>query len=96
MQMLQGRICHGTDASEYLTRCHSCDHAHVCLQESLANLRREKDKEISRLEASVSDYERKARGVAEYQEKKDLFEAELISLKETLQKRVKDYEAELT
>ena len=62
----------------------------------MRRLRHDKDQEIERLEASVSEYERKARGVAEYQEKKDLLDAELVQLKETLQKRVKDYEAELT
>ena len=69
---------------------------HLHFQEGLSKLKREKDKQIDNLEASVREYERKARGMAEYQEKKDLLEAELVQLKETLHKKVKDYEAELT
>ena len=65
-------------------------------QEGLTKLRREKDKKIDSLEDLVMDYERKARGMSEFQEKKDLLEAELKELKETLHKKVKDYEAELT
>jgi hypothetical protein len=44
----------------------------------------------------VREYERKARGMSEFQEKKDLLEAELKELKETLHKKIKEYEAELT
>ena len=66
------------------------------MQEGLTKLRRDKDKQIETLEASVREYERRARGMAEFQEKKDLLEAELTQLKETLHKKVKDYEAELT
>ena len=34
--------------------------------------------------------------MAEFQEKKDVLESELNALKESLNKKVKDYEAELT
>ena len=59
-------------------------------------LKRDKDRQIDTLEAKIQEYERRARGMAEFQEKKDVLESELNALKESLNKKVKDYEAELT
>ena len=59
-------------------------------------MKRDKDRQIDTLEAKIQEYERRAHSMAEFQEKKDVLESELNALKESLNKKVKDYEAELT
>jgi uncharacterized protein YlxW (UPF0749 family) len=66
------------------------------VQDALNKLRKEKDKTIDGLEVQIKDYEKKAKSMQEFMEKRDTLENELATLKETLQKKIKDYEQELT
>ncbi|GFR49769.1 hypothetical protein Agub_g11933, partial [Astrephomene gubernaculifera] len=63
---------------------------------ALSRLRSDKDRDIERLEAVVREHDRKARITQEFLDRKEAMEAELQSLKETLARKTKDYEQQLT
>ncbi|KAG2430972.1 hypothetical protein HYH02_013505 [Chlamydomonas schloesseri] len=63
---------------------------------ALSRLRGDKDREIERLEGVMREHERKARITQEFLDKKDALEAEMQSLKETLARKTKDFEQQLT
>ncbi|KAG2424476.1 hypothetical protein HXX76_014528 [Chlamydomonas incerta] len=63
---------------------------------SLSRLRGDKDREIERLEGVMREHERKARITQEFLDKKEALEAEMQSLKETLARKTKDFEQQLT
>ena len=65
-------------------------------EESTGKLRKDAERQIEALEGHIKDYERKARSAQEFLERKDFIEGELTQLKETLEKKVKDYEQLLT
>ncbi|GAX79973.1 hypothetical protein CEUSTIGMA_g7412.t1 [Chlamydomonas eustigma] len=75
---------------------HLLDDLNKSHEEALNKLRKEKDKTIDGLEVQIKDYEKKAKSMQEFMERRDTLESELATLKETLQKKIKDYEQELT
>ncbi|GLI71142.1 hypothetical protein VaNZ11_016242 [Volvox africanus] len=63
---------------------------------ALAKLRGDKDKDIERLEAIVREHERKARITQDFLDRKEAMETELQNLKDTLARKTKDFEQQMT
>ncbi|GLC46586.1 hypothetical protein PLESTB_001618000 [Pleodorina starrii] len=62
----------------------------------LSKLRTDKDRDIERLEAIVREHERKSRITQEFLDRKEAMESELQNLKETLARKTKESEQQMT
>mmetsp|Transcript_5179 Transcript_5179/g.11289 ORF Transcript_5179/g.11289 Transcript_5179/m.11289 type:complete len:601 (-) Transcript_5179:161-1963(-) len=65
-------------------------------EDALGKLRRDKDRDIESLQTQIKEYEKKNKTTLEFLDRKDQLEAELANLKETLNKKIKEYEQKLT
>ncbi|EFJ51363.1 hypothetical protein VOLCADRAFT_103408 [Volvox carteri f. nagariensis] len=63
---------------------------------ALSKLRADKDRDIERLEAIVREHERKARITQDFLDRKEAMETELQNLKETLARKTKEFEQQMT
>lgn len=75
---------------------HQIDELQRRHEETMGKLRKDAERQIEALEGHIKDYERKARTAQEFLERKDYLEGELTQARETLEKKVKDYEQLLT
>ncbi|KAJ9514044.1 hypothetical protein QJQ45_021136 [Haematococcus lacustris] len=67
-----------------------------CHEAAIGKLRAERDKEADNLRSIIADYEKKAKLMSDFLERKEALEAELASTQAELNAKVKEYEYRLT
>jgi hypothetical protein len=66
------------------------------VQEAISKLEKAHARKLESVNNQVKEYEKKARTTQEFLDRKDQLDAELNTLKDTLNKRIKEFEQQLT